>query len=638
MSAIQTLGTAGHIDHGKTTLVKALTGIDTDRLPEEKARGISIELGFANFTTPGGRRVGIVDVPGHEKFIKTMVAGAWGIQAYLMVVAADEGIMPQTREHRDILELLGVTQGVIALTKADAVEAELLEVVREDVRRWIAGTPFEGAQLVETAAGDPASIARLAAALDELLVRLPDPVATGLFRLPVDRVFTLKGHGTIVTGTVAAGRLAAGATLEVLPAGLVSRVRSLEAFDQPVEEVLAGQRAALNLADLTHDQVARGDLCAVPGYFKASSLLDCRVRLLSGLPRGAAPLATGTRVRVYLGTRELLGRLHLLEGAELAEGASALGQLRLESPVAAARGDRCLLRLYSPMITIGGGEVLDACPPKHRRSAPAAGKLRALERVGIDELVAATLSSDRLAFHTAQTLAATLALPAEEIARALAGLVPATAGRAGEHFYSLARIESEGRKVLEALERFHTKHPPAPGMDRLQLHQAELPGMDAESFERLLGLLAAAGRIELEQNLVRKPGWRPRAGAKLEAAVAKVEAQLAAAPELFLGLRTLEGELKLMRHEFQELVKFLAVSGRAVKVGADLLVSKANFDVLLEKALAVLRARGKASTPELKDATALTRKYLIPFLEHLDQTGVTARSGNDRLLRPARGG
>ncbi|MBI3892652.1 MAG: selenocysteine-specific translation elongation factor [Candidatus Wallbacteria bacterium] len=636
MSLIQTIGTAGHIDHGKTTLVRALTGIDTDRLPEEKKRGISIELGFAHFTTPAGRRIGIVDVPGHEKFIKNMVAGAWGIRAYLLVIAADEGIMPQTREHRDILELLGVTQGVIALTKADLADAETRAGVRADVGKWLAGTPFEGARIVETAASDPDSVSRLTTALDELLATLPDPVTSGLFRLPVDRVFTLKGHGTVVTGTVASGKLSAGAAIEILPGQSTSRVRSLEAFDQPVEQVFAGQRAALNLPDVTHEQIARGDLCVEPGYFHPSSLLDCRVRLLRGLPRSASPLATGSRIRLYLGTREVLGRIHLLEGKELLEGGSALAQLRLESPVSAARGDHYLLRLYAPMVTIGGGQVLDPCPQKHRKAAPAADRLQKMERATPQELVVHALDRSDTAFYTPQSLSSALALPVDEVLRALEAAAAGTVERAGEHYFSGARIERECRRLVETLDQFHSKHPPAPGIDRIQLHKAAFSVLNEESFDRLLLHALSGGRVEVEQNLVRRAGWRPRAGNKLEAAVARAEKMLAEAPELFLNLRTFETEMRLMRHEFQELVKFLAVSGRAVRVSPDLMLSVANFERLLKKAMGALAGRGKASTPELKDATGLTRKYLIPFLEHLDQTGVTARSGNDRVLRGKR--
>ncbi len=637
MSTLYTIGTAGHIDHGKTTLVKALTGIDTDRLPEEKARGISIDLGFAHFTTPGGRRVGIVDVPGHERFIKNMVAGAWGLQAFLLVIAADEGVMPQTREHRDILELLGVTRGVIVLTKADLVDPEMLGLVTDEVRQWLKDTPFEQSRLLTASAGDPASVAAVGATLDDLLASLPALATEGLFRLPVDRAFSLKGHGTVVTGTVASGSLSAGATIELLPGGLASRVRSLQAFDQPVDEVLAGQRAALNLADIGPDQVSRGDLCAVPGYFRPSHLVDVRLRLLRGLPRSASPLESGTRIRLYTGTREVIGRVHLLDGPELQEGTSGLAQLRLESPVATARGDRYLLRLYAPMLTIGGGEILDPNPAKHRKSAAATQQLEQLEHADPVELVATTLERGRAPFHTAGSLATELALPEDAIGRALeAGLNSGVLLKTGDHFFHEPRIAEALVRLQAALEAHHVAHPPSPGMDRLTVAHGQFPQMPAEAFERLVGLAVARGVAEADQNLLKRKGWRPRAGDKLAASVQQLEARLAQAPELFLGLRNLEPEFRLMRHEFQELIKFMGVSQLAVKVGPDLLVSKANFERLLETALGVLRVRGTASTPELKDALGLSRKYLIPFLEHLDQTGVTARSGNDRVLRAGR--
>jgi selenocysteine-specific elongation factor len=329
--------------------------------------------------------------------------------------------------------------------------------------------------------------------------------------------------------------------------------------------------------------------------------------------------------------------VHLLDGPELSEGTSGLAQLRLESPVATARGDHYLLRLYAPMLTLGGGEILDPSPSKHRKSAAAAAQLEQLEHADPVELVATTLERGRMPFHTARSLATELALPEDAVARALeAGLQSGVLARTGEQCFHEARLSQALARLQAALEAYHVSHPPSPGMDRLTLAHAHFPQLPPEAFDLLVGLAMARGVVEAEQNLLKRKGWRPRAGDKLQAGVRLVETRLAEAPELFLSLRSLEPECKLMRHEFQELVKFMGVSQLAVKVGPDLLVSKANFDRLLETALGVLKVRGTASTPELKDALGMSRKYLIPFLEHLDQTGVTARSGNDRVLRSGR--
>ncbi|HWR97596.1 MAG TPA: selenocysteine-specific translation elongation factor, partial [Candidatus Methanoperedens sp.] len=363
------IGTAGHIDHGKTTLVRALTGIDTDRLKEEKERGITIELGFAHLDLPGLPPAGIVDVPGHEKFVHHMVAGAAGIDLVLLVVAADEGIMPQTREHLDICRLLGVTQGIVVLTKADLVEAEWLALVSQDVTAYLAGSFLEGAPLVPVSSTTGRGIPELRAAIAARLATVPPRAASGLPRLPIDRVFTMKGFGTVVTGTLVAGRLDVGDAVEVLPARVESRIRGIQVYGAAVESARAGQRTAINLPGVEKAAIERGNVLTRPGLLEPSYLMDAR---LSYLRSASRPLANRTRVRLHLGTSEILARVILLGRAELAPGEEAMVQLRLEAPGVALPRDRFVIRGYSPVVTLGGGELVDTRPAKHRQFSPAA--------------------------------------------------------------------------------------------------------------------------------------------------------------------------------------------------------------------------------------------------------------------------
>jgi selenocysteine-specific elongation factor len=363
------VGTAGHIDHGKTTLVRALTGIDTDRLKEEKERGITIELGFAHLDLPGLPPVGIVDVPGHEKFVHHMVAGVAGIDLVLLVIAADEGIMPQTREHLDICRLLGVRAGLVVLTKADLVEPEWLEMVLQEVATFLAGSFLEGAPILPVSSTSGAGIPQLRAAITALLAKVPERPTSGIPRLPVDRVFTMKGFGTVVTGTLIAGRLGVGDTVEALPARIQSRIRGIQVYGAAVEAARAGQRTAINLQGVEKAAIARGSVLTLPGLLDTTYLMDARLTCLASAAR---PLANRTRVRLHLGTSELLARVILLGRDELAPGEEALVQFRLESPGVALPRDRFVISGYSPVVTLGGGELVDTRPAKHRQFSAAA--------------------------------------------------------------------------------------------------------------------------------------------------------------------------------------------------------------------------------------------------------------------------
>ncbi|TLM77475.1 MAG: selenocysteine-specific translation elongation factor, partial [Actinobacteria bacterium] len=399
------LGTAGHIDHGKSSLVKALTGTDPDRLPEEKERGVTIELGFARLELPSGRSMGVVDVPGHERFVRQMVAGATGIDVVLLVVAADDGVMPQTREHLAIVDLLGIPKGVVAVTKADLADADWIELVRADVQALLAGTSIAGAPIVVCSARTGEGLPELLAALDSVATEAEARHADLPMRLPVDRVFTVAGAGTVVTGTMWSGGAAKDDAVEVLPGGAKARVRSVQVHSQPVARAHAGQRVALNLAGVERDAIARGDIVAAPGTLTVTDRFDAQFTYLAAEDK---PFESGTRVHVHHGTREVLGRVLLMGAERLQPGERALAQVRLENPLAPRYGDRFIIRSYSPMWTIGGGVVLDALPP--RRTA-----LKSAERELLEALLAGDLSQAAVGLVTSRGIPMTSA----EVAAAL---------------------------------------------------------------------------------------------------------------------------------------------------------------------------------------------------------------------------
>ena len=380
------LGTAGHIDHGKTTLVKALTGINTDRLKEEQLRGITIELGFAWLDLPGGLRIGIVDVPGHEKFVKNMVAGATGIDVVAMVIAADEGVMPQTREHMEICQLLGVKYGFVVLTKTDLVDDEWLELVTDDIRKFVKDTFLDGAPLLPVSAVTGKGIPEFIKTLDELSPKIPGRSSSGLFRLPVDRVFTMKGFGTVITGTLISGKVEVGETIMIYPSGVTSKVRGIQVHNESVNEAVAGMRTAINFQGLDKTSVDRGEVVSTPGALIPGYMLDVSLHLLKS---NRKPVKNRTRVRFHTGTSEILGNLILLDREELLPGEETVAQIRLDSPTAVVKDDRFVLRSFSPVRTIAGGQILNPVPRKHKRFKPEVTEgLKSLSSLLPEELIA----------------------------------------------------------------------------------------------------------------------------------------------------------------------------------------------------------------------------------------------------------
>ncbi len=626
------VGTAGHIDHGKTSLVKALTGTDTDRLPEEKARGITIDLGFAFLEEPDGLTIEIVDVPGHERFVKNMLAGVGGIDLAMLVIAADEGVMPQTREHLAICSLLRIKTGLVALTKCDLVDADWLELVREDVAGLARATFLAGGPIVPISAKTGQGMDELRFALRALAASVPPRAQDQLPRLPIDRVFTVKGFGTVVTGTLAAGALAVDDRVEVFPRGLTAKIRGLQAHGRPVERATAGQRTAINLQGLERAAVERGDVVGLAGTLVASTLVDGTLELLADAPR---PLRSRDRVRFHTGTSEIMARVLLLEGAELAPGGSGLARFRLEAPLVALPGDRFVVRSYSPIVTIGGGTLLDV-DPRVRLKAPARlAHLRLLARGDAGEVVEEHVRHVGGAGARLGALAARVPFAPPRVRELLEVLV--SAGRALAidrdwflHADSFARLRAQ---ALAALERFHGAHPLRPGMSREEL-RGRAGGADERVFAHLLARLAEEGTLTLDRDKVRLASHAIRLSDEQQRLVDRVEQDFLKAdaappsPEEALGRAGLAGG------EDHELFQLLVESKKLVRVKESLFFHSAALDSIQDRLVTMLRERKEIGPSDIKDLLGISRKYAIPLLEYFDSRRVTARVGERRILRP----
>jgi selenocysteine-specific elongation factor len=628
------IGTAGHIDHGKTTLVKALTGTDTDRLKEEKERGISIELGFAFLTLADGTQAGIVDVPGHERFVKTMLAGVGGIDLVILVIAADEGVMPQTREHLHICELLQVRRGLVALTKADLVDDEWLEMVQADITETLRGTFLEGCPVVPCSATTGRGLPSLVRAI-QAQAAVAEPKRTeGILRLPIDRVFSMKGFGTVVTGTLWAGTLAVGDDVVVLPSGLASRVRRLQVHGQTVEQAVAGQRTAMNLPALEVSQIQRGDVLCRPGTLRPSQTFDASLALLPDAPK---PLANRARIRFHLGTSEVLARVVLLDREELRPGDQTYAHLRLESPSAALPNDRYVIRSYSPASTIGGGSILDPTPPGTRRPrAKVIEHLRILERGSPTERAQRLLLAAGFSPMTSEDLRtrgdldpATATQSLRELVAKGVAIPVGSKGEAGAlHAERVGQLEKD---VLTLLAEFHAKEPLKDGLAKEEIRSKLPPQLAPATFGWMLGRLGEAGQIVVERDKVRLATHRPTLSAAEEDLKGKIEAAYRAAafqpPTPDGVLSSLRADRKLAQAVFRRLVD----DGVLVRIKEDIFLHRESHRAMRDRVIAHFQTQPSLNVGTLKDLFGVSRKYAIPFLEHLDDIHLTRRQGDERV-------
>ncbi len=623
------VGTAGHIDHGKTSLVRLLTGVDTDRLKEEKERGISIDLGFAHLTLPDGSDLGIVDVPGHERFIRNMLAGVAGIDAVLLVVAADEGVMPQTREHFDILSLLGVKRGVVALTKTDMVEPEWLDIVREDVTEYLAGTLFESAEIVPVSSKTGAGREELLAALSRSLTELAERPAQSPPRLPIDRAFTVEGFGTVVTGTLWRGTLKAGDRVVIEPAHIETRVRSVQVHNDDVEEARAGRRTAVALHGVDRASIGRGDWVLAPGTLEASYMVDARVNLLKDCPR---PLVHRQRIRFHLGAGETLGRVFLLEGDEIRPGDSAIVQFRLEAPVVADRGDHFVMRSYSPQRAIGGGTVLVPNPEKHgRNDALAVARLGVEEEGGVEDKVLQALESFPLG-ATIDAVAGRAGLPAAETGSALAALEGTSdVFRVDDdRRLSASAFEALAAQVMEACRRHQKGAPFRWGLSRGELKSLLPKEADAALFRTVTEVLASQARLFVRGDryradsaeLVLTPGDQDR----IDRTLAALRADTYSPPTV----RELEQKTGL-GPILGEILQFLVLEEKLVKLGTELYYPADILETMRTRTGEFFEDHEEMRVSDLKDLFGLSRKHSIPVFEYFDRIGVTRRMGDVRV-------
>ena len=628
------IGTAGHVDHGKSTLVEALSGIDPDRWAEEKARGLTIDLGFAWCTLPSGREVSLVDVPGHERFIKNMLAGVGGIDLALFVVAADEGVMPQTREHLAILDLLQTTHGVVALTKCDLAEAEWLDLVEADVEELLAPTSLAGAAIVRCSATTGAGLDALRSALDGALAALPPVRDIGRARLPIDRAFTISGFGTVVTGTLIDGPLRVGERVSVAPGGMQARIRGLQSHKQRVERAEPGTRTAVNLSGIGPDALSRGMVLTTGDWLSGSTAMDVRLRTVAP---ASGRLRHNTTLTLHTGAAEVAARLRLLEseadaaGApadEIPPGAERWAQLRLEAPVGAARGDYFVLR--NSVTTVGGGRIVDTRPRRHRRDEPAtlAALSRLLEGSPDDTLLTvlqriepAPLSQLRARAELDD--AATSAAVARQIEAGGIVALDAGAGAAGEAttLCTAAGFEALSGRALAAAREFVEAHPLRPGIPREELRSRL--GLPARAFAGLEARLTGeAGPLTAREGSLDLAGREVTLGAEQEREAEALVARLRAA-----GSRPESAPVEA------ELAQYLASRGRIVRLAEGLYLEGETHAAMLASVRAAIEERGRITLAEARDLFGSSRKIAQAFLEDLDRRQITRRVGDARVLR-----
>ncbi len=634
------LGTAGHVDHGKTSLIRALTGIETDRLKEEKNRGITIELGFAHLDLDCGQRLGIVDVPGHEKFVRNMVAGAAGMDMVAFIIAADEGIMPQTREHFEICKLLGIREGLIILTKIDMVEEEWLEMVEEEVLEFFRDSFLEGAPLLRVSSTTGAGVEEVRQVLNDKVSRLDLRETHGPFRLPVDRVFSMKGFGTVITGSAIAGRIRVGDELTLYPWEKTARIRGIQVHGLDVEEVETGHRTAINLQGIEKEEIHRGDHAATPGSMAVTTLIDVVFHALTANPK---ELKNRTLVRVHVGTREIIGTLVFMDRNQAAPGEEAMAQIILREPAAVWPGDRYVLRSYSPITTIGGGVVVNPCPRKRKRTLPEQQehnrRIFHIYRSGSDEerleLVIRESGLDGL---TLAQLGPRLGIFGKRLKKLLQR--PLSAQRIMvvdtelQRYVAAESITRINEDILAFTATYHRENPLKSGLAKEELRSRLQRPIDPKLFTFCLNLLSKKGLLHQEGADIRLPGHRVTLQIdeqKMQDKVARLYRESGLTPP---NLRDILARFdEFPQEQIRQVLGLLLQKKILVKVNETLYFHHTVLEELQERLHRYLQEKGEIDAPRFKRLTGLTRKYSIPLLEHFDKVKLTIRIGDKRVLR-----
>jgi selenocysteine-specific elongation factor len=629
------LGTAGHIDHGKTSLVKALTGIETDRLKEEKQRGITIELGFAFLDLPDGTHIGIVDMPGHEKFVKNMVAGSSGIDVVTMVIAADEGVMPQTREHMEICNLMGIEHGLIALTKTDLVEEDLLELALEDIHDFVQDTFLEDKPIIPVSSATGHGLDAFVSALETICSNLPERKFSTIFRLPVDRVFTMKGFGTVITGTLASGSIRVGEDIMVYPKKIVSRVRGIQVHSSSVAEAGPGTRTAINFQGLDKESVNRGDILSTPGTLIESYMVDAGFHFLKS---NAKPAKARTRVRFHSGTSEILGYMVLLDREELLPGDDALVQFRLESPVCCIKDDRYVIRSYSPVKTIGGGAILNPVAQKYRHmDQQVIQGLNALASEDEKQTILFFLSLKGFTGLSFNDLRIMTNIGDKKLAATLQKMLAQQeiiqTDKEKQIYVSGAFFDDFKKKALEKIGQYHNTNPLKEGMPTQELKSKFRYIKDPKFFNILFLRLSREDAIIQDKNLVKLAGFEVALQVdqhKVKQDMIHIYRAAGLTPPFF---RTVCQDLDLDKKTAKDVLQMLIDENLIIKTKDDLFFDKNAIAALEQDLVDFLKKNEKITTPQFKDMTGISRKFVIPLIEYFDSVNLTIRVGDTRQLR-----
>ena len=630
------MGTAGHIDHGKTSLIRALTGIDCDRLGEEKRRGITIELGFAYADLPGGERMGIVDMPGHERFVRTMVAGASGIDFVLLVISADEGVMPQTREHLDICTLLGVKHGIVALTKTDMVDAEMLELATEDIRDFLKGTFLEGAPIFPVSSVTGEGLDALRAAIVEES-RLQPRRRSDLFRLPVDRVFSLKGHGTVVTGTLVSGSAACGDEVELLPSGRLSHIRSIQSHGQGQEKAEAGHRISLNLHGLSVEDISRGDVVTHVGTMKNARRWIVELTCLKSSPRG---LRHRGEIHFHHSARELAARLYFYDRDRLEPGDTALAEVHFSEPVAGIFGDRCIIRAFSPLRTVAGGSILyplDTAPRRSHIDAAMQERLLALPDADEQTRIGVQLELSGRFGVTLSDLSILTDLSRKSLEKQLQAMSGKGSAfcwdKDAKCWISSLWLDRLLERALAATEAFHKKNPLEHGMAKGVILSGMGAGVPPKLAHFALERLIRSGRLAAEGELLRLPEHKVSLADDQQALKETLLKAHLASPLMPPNHTELFAELGITARQAQPIFKLLVTEGALVKIKEDLYYLPSVMEELREKVRKFLAEHSEITPGDFRDISGISRKNGIALLEHFDKEQLTMRVGDKRVLR-----
>ncbi len=625
------LGTAGHIDHGKTTLVRALTGIETDRLKEERQRGISIELGFAPFILPDGQKAAIVDVPGHERFIKHMLAGAFGIDMVIFVIAADEGVMPQTREHMDIIELLGIQTGIVALTKKDMVDEDWLMLVEEEVGEYMAGTILKGAPIIAVSAVTGDGLPELINEIQRLSEQVAEKPAFGKARLPVDRVFTKAGFGTVVTGTMWSGQMETGEILELMPSRKKVKIRTLQVHNDKVDTAYAGQRVAVNLQGIDVADIERGNWLSTPDYLSPTHRMDARLRLLESSSR---ILKNWNRIRFHLGTDETMARIVLLDQDELHPGQEGYVQIVMEKPVVGHKGDPFVIRYYSPVTTIGGGTIIDPNATKQKRfKEETLNELIVKEEGNLSEMLLYELESNPQDVISVDELSKRTGNVEEKIRPELELLLEENKVVAlkKDEYMSTYGLYQFAKKITTALEEYHQKYPLRQGHPREEFRSRFLKNVNTKTYNLIIKELEQAGQIETRNNQIKLPGHFPAPGAEDLQAIKIIEREMR--QNLFAppSLDALRQSAQVDETRFTEIIAYLTENQVLIKVSQDMYFLQDAIEEGKNRLGSYFFRETELSLAAFRDMLDTTRKYALPLLEYYDKIHFTHRVGDARI-------